>query len=178
MTLQHVLKQRRAEILDKWQALLIDSYPAETRRFLRAEKDGFANPVGARFGPALEKVLDGFLDDRDSSLWEDSLDDILRVRAVQDFSPSEAVGFLLGLKAVVRGALEKWGENTAPEELPAFEGRVDRMVLLAFDVYSRCRQELYDLRVKEVSRRTERLVRRAGLVAEDPEGVPGPVDTA
>lgn len=176
MTLQHVLEQHRAEILDKWKALLIDSYPAETRRFLQRERDAFANPVGARFETSLEKVLDGFLDDMDPASWEGSLDDILRVRAVQDFSPSEAVGFLMGLKGVVRGAVEKSGENTTRREILDFEARVDRLVLLAFDIYSGCRQELNDLRVKEVSRRTERLVRRAGLLPEDLEKEPEPAE--
>jgi len=174
MALQNFLEQRRAEILDKWQTSLIDTYPSETRRFLRREKDMFANPVGARLKTSLKKVLAGFLDGKDPALWEESLDDILRVRAVQDFKPSEAVGFVSELKTVVRRALEKSGENATGEELADFDGRVDRMVFMAFDIYSGCRQELQDLKMKEVSRQTERLVRRARLTTGDLENVSDP----
>ncbi len=171
MTLQLIFEQRRAEIFEKWHAMLVDSYPKETGRFLRREKDAFANPVGARFETALEKVLYGFIDDKSQDSWKDSLDEILRVRAVQDFSPSDALRFIMGLKDVLRMTAAKSGKNVSPEELRAFEDRVDRMLLAAFDIYSRCRQDLYEIRVKEISRQVERLLRMARLMVDDPETV-------
>jgi hypothetical protein len=171
MTLQLIFEQRRGEILEKWHALLVDSYPKETGRFLRKEKDAFANPVGARFGTALEKVLNGFIDDEGLESWKDSLDEILRVRAVQDFSPSNALRFIAGLKDILRMIAAKSGEKISPEDFRAFEDRVDRMLLAAFDVYSRCRQDIYEIRVKEISRQVERLLRKARLMADGPETV-------
>jgi len=167
MTLQRIFEQHRAEILDKWQTLLMDTYPEETKRFLKREKDAFANPVGARFDVALEKLLQAFIEGANPASWESGLDEILRVRAVQDFPPSQAVGFIAGLKGVLRAAAEKWGEGTMPVEIRTFEERVDLMVLAAFDIYSRCRQELYEIRVKEVTRQVERLLRRAGVSADE-----------
>jgi hypothetical protein len=167
MTLQLIFEKHRGEILDKWHALLIESYPKETGRFLRREKDAFANPAGARFGTALEKVLSGFINDECPESWKDALDEILRVRAVQDFSPSEALKFVAGLKDILRMTVEKSDEAVSDQDIRSFENRVDRMLLAAFDVYSRCRQDLYEIRVKEVSRQVERLLRRAHLMADD-----------
>jgi hypothetical protein len=174
MTLQIIFEQHRAEILDKWHAMLVDSYPKETGRFLRREKDAFANPVGARFATALEKVLCGFIDDKAPESWKASLDEILRVRAVQDFSPSNALSFITGLKEILRRTVVKSGEKVSPEDLLAFEDRVDRMLLAAFDIYSRCRQDIYEIRVKEVSRQVERLLRTARLMVDNPETVHDP----
>ncbi|HDR16361.1 MAG TPA: hypothetical protein ENN79_12940 [Desulfobacteraceae bacterium] len=172
MTLQLIFEQHRAEILDKWHALLIESYPKETGRFLRREKDAFANPVGARFITSLEKVLRGFIDGGSPESWKDSLDEILRVRAVQDFSPAEALRFIIDLKDVLHMTAAKSGEDTSPEDIRVFDKRVDRMLLTAFDVYSKCRQDLYEIRVKEISRQVERLLRTARLMVDEP----GPVE--
>jgi hypothetical protein len=45
------------------------------------------------------------------------------------------------------------------------------MLFAAFDIYSRCRQDLYEIRVKEISRQVERLLRMARLTVDDPETV-------
>jgi len=151
--------------------MLVDTYPEETGRFLRREKDAFANPVGARFAAALENVLNGFIDNKSQESWRDSLDEILRVRAVQDFSPSNALRFIMGLKKILRMTAAKSGKEVSSEDLRAFEDRVDRMLLAAFDVYSNCRQDLYEIRVKEISRQAERLLRMARLTVDGPETV-------
>jgi hypothetical protein len=151
--------------------MLVDSYPKETGRFLRREKDAFANPVGARFATALEKVLYGLIDNKSQESWKDNLDEILRVRAVQDFLPSDALKFIMGLKDILRSTAAKSEKNVSPEDLRVFEDRVDRMLFAAFDIYSRCRQDIYEIRVKEISRQVERLLRMAHLMVDDPETV-------
>jgi hypothetical protein len=47
--------------------------------------------------------------------------------------------------------------------------RIDAAALLAFDVYSQCRQQIYDIRVKEVRNEYGRLLERANLIKEIPE---------
>ena len=87
---------------------------------------------------------------------------------MQDFKPSQAVSFVMELKGLVRGAL---GEGHSAV-LKDFDSRMDRMTLLAFDIYAKCRQRLFEIRVNEVKNQVGRLLERANLISEIPEYAP------
>ena len=98
------------------------------------------------------------------------LDNIIRVRAIQDFSPSQAVGFIFGLKRIVREELEsEIQEGASSKEWAEFESKIDGLALLCFDIYAACRQKIADIRVNEVRRRSSTLLKMTGLVYEIPE---------
>lgn len=84
-------------------------------------------------------MLEGL--DRDTASL--ALTDILSVRAVQDFTPSEAVRFIPALKEIVREIAGE--ETTAP-----VEARIDELLLLAFDIYMERREKIFGLRVREL----------------------------
>jgi hypothetical protein len=89
---------------------------------------------------------------------------------VQEFTPSKAVGFVFGLKAIIREELAtEILQGDISEELAAFERRLDGMALICFDVYSECRQKISDIRVKELRNQSHRLLKMAGLAYELPE---------
>ena len=73
-----------------------------------------------------------------------ALEDIIRIRAVQDMSPAQAAGFMLPLKTLIR---EELGDDPA---LFALFERIDRLALEAFDTLVRCKVKIYDLRGKAV----------------------------
>ncbi|MFH1293539.1 MAG: RsbRD N-terminal domain-containing protein, partial [Pseudomonadota bacterium] len=101
------------------------------------------------------------------------LENIIRIRSIQDFKPSQAIGFVLQLKKLVREMLEsKAPINGLSGELQAFENRIDDIALLAFDIYSQCRQKIYEIRVNEVKNQLGRLLKRANLTFEIPEQEP------
>ena len=90
------------------------------------------------------------------------LERVIRVRAVQDFSPSRAVEFVFLLKDVLRDELK--GEirrKDILEDLLRFESRIDSLAMFAFDMYERCREEIYEIRVNEVKGSMSRLLKRA-----------------
>jgi hypothetical protein len=79
-----------------------------------------------------------------------ALDQIIRIRAIQNFSPSQAVAFVFFLKTVIREALEEdIKQSGIKEELLVIETRIDQLALLAFDQYMVCREKLYDLKANE-----------------------------
>jgi hypothetical protein len=41
------------------------------------------------------------------------------------------------------------------EELSALETRIDRLALLAFDCYMKCREKIYEIRLGELRRRAK-----------------------
>jgi len=165
MSLNSIISENRSTIIKQWQEAIIQTYPKETQKFLKREKSQFANPVGLIITKDVEVLFDELVKGEDTEKIFASLDKIIRIRAVQDFKPSHAVGFVLQLKSILRETL---GEGTF-SELHLFEDRIDAAALLAFDVYSQCRQQIYDIRVKEVRNEYGRLLERANLIKEIPE---------
>ncbi len=177
MKLEGLLTQKRPAILERWRHLIAETYPPETARFLRREQNQFANPVGHFIEDGTEAVLDAAIGSVDLDSIKQCMDPMVRIRAVQDFRPSEAVAFVFHLKQAVRqvmGAeIEAGGLH---EELHAFESRVDALAGIAFDVYARCREQIYEIRIKEIKNRSAVLMRRMNLLIDEPAGdedVPG-----
>lgn len=128
-------------IAEQWFARVAETYPEQTARFLRQESDAFRNPVGSGLRDALTTLTEEVLGDMDASKIKAAIDTIIRVRAVQDFSPSEAVAFVFALKDVLGSATRA----TAAE----VHSRVDRLALAAFDTYMNCREQIAQIRVRE-----------------------------
>jgi hypothetical protein len=173
MDLAGILSKERSALVKRWRDALLDTYPPDARQFFKKEKDKFANPVGSIVGQELEALFDAFVAGNERERVVSCLENILRVRAVQDFQPSRAVGFILSLKEIVRERIQtKELGNGIGEGLKAFDADVDALLLLAFDIYSRCRQRLFELRVNEVRNQVGRLLQRANLVCEIPDAEP------
>ncbi|MFZ2447620.1 MAG: RsbRD N-terminal domain-containing protein [Syntrophobacteraceae bacterium] len=175
MNLEILLLQRKKTLLRLWFDLLLGTYPPEAARMLKKESSQFANPVGHTFFKAMEEILDEFLGENQADRMSPLLDRIIRIRAVQDFAPSGALAFVFLLKNVAREAIgTDIAEGRVPaEELAEFDARVDGLALAAMDVYSRCRDNLYEVRIKEIKARTQRLLVRAEILAEVPPRKPG-----
>lgn len=158
VVLEHLLSQKRAAILERWFKLILDTYPADSLRFFKHEKDRFANPVGYTISLEIEVLYDELLRGMDSDKLSASLDNIIRIRAVQDFSPRQAIAFVFLLKKAVRVELEREiRKNQLFEELLKFESRIDELALLAVDIYMKCREKIYEIRVNEVKAERERV---------------------
>lgn len=153
------LEKNRKKIIDQWFEATIKSYPPETARVLGRIKNRFDNPVGSATQESLENVFDQLLKDLDPEKLEDALDPVIRIRAVQKFTASDAVKFVFELKEIVKKVLE-----TVPEE--DFDGKVDRVALAAFNRFMKCRESIFLLKATESKRRIHRAFERAGLVTE------------
>jgi hypothetical protein len=134
---------------------------------LREEKDQFANPVGCTISNEIAALYDELLQGTDTEKLSPFLERIIRIRAVQDFSPSQAIGFIFSLKRVIRDELgSEIRKDGIVEELTTFESRIDELALRAFEIYVRCRERVYEIRVNEVKNRTFGLLKRANLLYE------------
>ena len=92
----------------------------------------------------------------------------MRIRAVQDLSPSEGIGFVFLLKQAIGETLQGSDTNlNGGSGLTELHQRIDRLALEAFDLFVHCRETIYDLRVREIRSRTSTLIER--LVAQDTE---------
>ena len=167
--LKDLLVQQRAAILEDWLQRILESYPADASRFLRKELDCFQNPVGSTISREIEFLYDSLLGDLAPEHVAEHLDPVVRIRAVQDFSPAEAIGFIFLLKRVVRQQLEgEIRQNRAESQLLDFESRIDDLALQAFNLYVQCREQIYQLRAKEIKNQTYTLLERATRVKQEP----------
>lgn len=167
MNLKHLLKEKRSQIVKKWCDAVLSTYPKQSQKFLRKQKDAIANPIGNTISQGLESVFDELLNDPESDEISLFLDNIIRVRAIQDFSPSQAVSFMFDLKEIVRDELRNQvGQGDISEELVSFESEIDGLAMRGFDIYTRCREKIFEIRVNEVRNQSARLLKMAGLVCE------------
>jgi hypothetical protein len=167
MTLEKQLSEKRAPIIKRWLDLTLETYPEDSRRFLKKRKDRFANPVGATLSDEIEKLYDAFIQGADAEKLAPILEGIIKIRAVQDFTPSQAVAFVFLLKGIVLAELnQKTQEGFSSQQWSDFESGIDELALLAFDVYSKCREDLFHIRINEVRNQYARLLQRAGLVVD------------
>lgn len=170
MKLAELLEQKRSIIQDRWVDLILETYPPDAKRFLGKQKDPFANPVGTTIVREIENIYGELLTGPDPERLAPCLDRIIRIRAVQEFTPSRAVSFVFLLKRAVRSVLEKEiRRHGLLEEWTVIESGIDEMAMLAFEIYMKCREKIYEIRAKEAKNQVSRLLRRAGLVSEIPE---------
>src|SRR3990172_2646762 len=97
-SLTGALAARKDAIVRAWLARTLETYPERSARFLAKEPDPFRNPVGQALKEALPALFDELLGAMDAGRLAPLLDGIVRIRAVQDFSPSQPVPFLFLLK--------------------------------------------------------------------------------
>ncbi|MBW2030618.1 MAG: RsbRD N-terminal domain-containing protein [Deltaproteobacteria bacterium] len=170
MKLEKILSQKRSVIVGRWRDLLLETYSADSRRFLKKQKDRFANPVGTTLAREIDNLYDGLLQEVDRSRLTPIIDRIIRIRAIQDFTPSQAISFIFVVKKIIREELKKeLREEGTARELSRVESRVDEMALIAFDIFITCREKIYEMRVKESRNMVSGLLRKADLAVDLPE---------
>ena len=171
--LKDLLEQKKGAIVKNWFNVVVNTYKGDTVQFLKKQKDPFANPVGNTTFRGLEVLFDELIKEMDREIITSSLDPIIRIRAVQDFSPSQATGFIIALKKVIRESLKKeLLENQTANELLHFESKIDKLSLIAFNIYMECREKIYQIKANEEKSKVYKAFARAGLITEDP--VEGP----
>lgn len=158
------LETNKKKILDQWFDATINSYPPETVRVLGRIKNKFDNPVGAATHESLESVFEQMVNKKTPNKMalnalEEALDPIIRIRAVQSFTPANAVSFVFELKEIGKKFL-------APELYEPFDRQVDKIALAAFNRFMKCRESIFLLKATEAKRRIHSAFERAGLVTE------------
>ena len=176
MGLKQLLIEKKKSILERWFHLILETYPPETSKFIRKEKDRFVNPVGVTLSEGMEALYEGLLKGVVADQISNPLEKILQIRSVQDFSPSQAVAIMSLLKKAVQ---EEMKENKIEmkgmiEEWFDLESRIDQLSLRAFDLYTTYRERIYEIRISEIKRERDRafmLLERTGSTQKrrDPE---------
>lgn len=152
MRLFDFLRDNKGDIQEAWVNRVLDSYAGDAATIFKRETDRFANPVGYAARHSLTAIYSQLFD-HDTPQFErvrETLEDFVKIRAVQDFTPAAAVNFVYDLKEVVRRATDKERQLTVDDaDWRAFHDTLDRVALQVFDLYMACRERLYQARLHE-----------------------------
>ncbi len=158
MALSAPLREKSSAIAQRWLADTLAAYPAESAAAFRREKDAFANPVGHALRQGTCAAVDAFVEGKEPEEICSHLDEIVKIRAVQELKPSQAISFVFLLKEALRAALKpKDAGVESLGELAELERRVDMVALSAFDIYTSYRGQVSELRINEIKRSVARL---------------------
>jgi hypothetical protein len=159
MEFKEFLNQNRKGLIDKWYRAVLETYPAEAVEIFGRDKDRFQNPVGYNVAEAVKALFDYLNNESGADAITGPLDMLIRIRSVQDYTPSQAVACIFLIKDIVRKELgPRPAEFRLHDELLKFESRVDQLMLKAFDNYMQCRQNLFEVRIREAKAGTFRLI--------------------
>jgi hypothetical protein len=162
------LNTRCEAIAAAWQKRMMAVLPNGGAGFLATSKDPFKNPMGATFRGGADEVTRALLAGAAREELEHRINDLIHLRAVQGLPPSQALAFIPELKEIMRGEIGKL--DYPVEQLSELDRAIDDLLYLAFDIYVRCREQIFELRARSMRDRSYKLMERAGLLwEEEPE---------
>lgn len=160
MKLETILTKKREEIIARWVDAVLATYP-ETA-FMRANSDPFTNPVGGMIKEAAGGLFSALLGETvDTEAIKKALERFIKIRAVQTFTPSQSVGVIFLLKPILRKDVAPQIQESSLSDYLDLESRVDTLALLAFDLYTKDRETLSEIRIKEIKDQYAQLKRWA-----------------
>ena len=162
MELVDWLDKKKQDIVRDWIRAAMSAYPTEAVNVFNRNKDQFANPLPHIISKNIELLFDELLKGIDVQKTSPILSEIVRLKAVQDFKPSEALQFIFDLKEILYNLKEEIveGEAMPYQQIRTMETEIDRLANLAFDIYVSCREKLSEIRVNEIKNQTHMLIRR------------------
>lgn len=163
MELRRLLNKNKSVILKKWLAAIYDTYPADTANFIKGEGDMFSNPVGHTITVNAEHILEGLIGGEDTSVLSDHLEQIIRIRAVQDFTPIQATSFIKSLETVIFSQLKpEIHRHSLLDEWEELQARIDNLTLLACGIHVKMKERIQHIRMKEIENSERFIVRLMG----------------
>ena len=162
MSLHELLSEHQAKIAKLWFGRIVETYSPEASLAFSRQKNRFANPVGYTLSKETTAIVSLLVDASNPEDLRSHLVPIIKMRAVQRFTPAQAVSFVYLLKWIIREELAgELAEAGLEQELWHFEMRIDRLALMAFDVYVDCQRKIYEVRLNEMKRNVAHLWKRA-----------------
>lgn len=149
LDLAEAFRNYEDKIVNKWVDYTLSSYKSSV--FFKKSPDKFSNPVGGNTREALSALFKLLAKNADPTEFAAPLEQVMRIRSIQEFTASEAAGPVFAVKHITRALFEKDSERKhLISELYDFEFAVDLAALQAFDLYMQCREQLYLVRIKEI----------------------------
>lgn len=162
------LCRKRDQVKRLWLERILDEYPPETARAFARSGDPFANPAGILIGQGSAEFVDAVFDLEQMESVPGRFDRLLQYLAIQEQKPSQALNFLTRLRGVCR-------QVAGSGDFSELDRRIDRAFLAAVDCFLAHRERLGEVRIAELKRTSQSLLRRlqgGGEPSFEEEGMP------
>ena len=171
VTFGDLVEERKDTIIERWVDAVLSAYPSESAALFQAQRDPFANPLGHSVREGTSGVFQAMLNGMDQEDLRACLDKIVRIRAVQQFTASEALSFVFSLRSIVQDVIpEAEADVRLRKGLTELNHKIDQVALAAFELYAARREEVSQLRINEVKRQVTWVMGKLNRENEGPEG--------
>ncbi len=160
MEIRNFLELNKSQIISEWFKLVISTYSFEAGKYFLNKDKRFSNPVGYTINEQLGVLFEYLIDSKWCEKYEKALDQILKIRAVQEFEPSNVVGFIMKLKEAISHILELNEIKLDENELKIINSRVEEILLKSFDRFMVIREKLCQIRINEIKARTQLMIEK------------------
>ena len=162
LAISEFIRNNLDDLTGNWLDAIVGTYSDEAAGFIKGKQDRIQNPMGYAIKEMVESVLGCLASGCDDRELESAMYPVIQMRAVQGFSPSEAVSFILLLRDSVSGLARK--NEAFPEIMLEFDEAVIGLMSRAFDIYSGCREKLSEIKQEELKRNLYMLLRKSDMV--------------
>jgi len=163
MELLSLLEKKKSVILKEWLAAIFATYPDDTAKFLKDGADLFSNPVGHSITTNAEYILEGLIRGEDTDAILAYIEPIIRIRAVQDFTPAQAASFINSLKPVLLHQIEsEISGRSLWDEWEELHSTIDNLSLAAFELFGKMNERIEHIRMKEIENNERFLIKLMG----------------
>ena len=163
LSLSGLMAKQKASILHRWTGLVFETYQPDTATMLKARGDRFANPVSYNVSYNLGMVLDGLISGQEAGTLFPYLEDVIKVRAVQDFTPESATSFMVLLKKAIASEVNAGkGAPLFKQDLAVLEKRIDLLSDACSDIYTECRRRIENIKAGEKRKAAANMSRLMG----------------
>jgi len=153
LSINEALNKKKQHILSKWQLAAFSTYANHDLLMGKKQRSRFSDPIAFVIEESTKEIFEWLLKDGNQVDLFTPLEEICRLRAIQEIKPSEALHFIFDLKQIIREELTDENQtNYWAVELWDVDKRIDEIGWLAFDIYSDCRAKICELRINEIKR--------------------------
>jgi len=156
MNLKSILIAKKEALLSRWLREIFNPCGLGGNKLAPAGGDRFTDPVGHTISNNAAHLLDALIKGDDTEASRGCLENIIRIRAVQDLTQSQAVGFMAGLKPIIRSQViaetKKYG---LMKELSELENRIDCLGHIADESYINMKRKIRELAINQAKKDNE-----------------------
>lgn len=164
ISLESLLLQKQEAVLHKWLCIIFEPFGPGAPAPTAAGSDRFTDPVGYTISGNAALLLNALINGEGPEASRGCLEKIIRIRAVQDLTKSQAAGFMADLKTVIRSkVLDEATKYGLTEELDGLEKRIDRLGHMADEIYIDMKRKIRELAIKEAKKDNDFRARISGI---------------
>ena len=160
-SLELLFEKNKDWILEKWLDRRLSLFSNQKQSLIKSQMNQFQNPIRHEIHEGLKMILENF--DQESEKFNEAVEQICRVMAIQELSPSKAIAFFYELKEIFHDRVKKLEHNLTGKEFAEFNSNIEKMTLKTFDCYCGHREKIYQLKVDESKNKAYMLIKKAGL---------------